>query len=133
MMHLQVLVPHETLIDQAVTQVIAESSQGSFCLLPAHIDWVADLVPGILSFTSGDGEETVLAVDEGLLVKQGSQVRVAVRRAMRGDRLETLRETVQQQFQRLDDQEKQARSVLARLESSFIRELSEFGGGNDGV
>jgi F-type H+-transporting ATPase subunit epsilon len=127
-MHLKLLLPTEILIDQTVTKVTAEAENGSFCLLPNHIDFVTALVPGILSFESETGEECFLAVDEGVLVKQGAVVRVSVRNAVRGESLESLQQQVQQQFRQLDEREKLARSVLARLETSFVREFMELGG-----
>jgi F-type H+-transporting ATPase subunit epsilon len=123
MMQLQVMQPTEILVDQAVTKVTAEGKTGSLCLLPQHVDLVVALVPSILTFELDTEEEVWLAIDEGLLVKQGAIVRVAVRNAVRGDRLEVLQQAVQEQFRHLDDHEQQARSTLARLETSFVREL----------
>lgn len=128
MMHLKLVLPTETLLHQVVTKVTAEGGNGSFCLLPQHIDLVATLVPGILSFELETGEEVFLAIDEGILVKQGAKVWVSVRNAVRGDNLETLQQAVKQQFCRLDEREQRARSMLARLETSFVREFMELGG-----
>ncbi|HIK15499.1 MAG TPA: F0F1 ATP synthase subunit epsilon [Leptolyngbyaceae cyanobacterium M33_DOE_097] len=130
-MHLKVMQPINVLIDERVTKVTAEGEEGSFCLLPQHVDWIAALVPGILSFESETGEEIFLAIDEGILVKQGAMVWVSVRSAVRGVDLETLHQTVQQQFRQLDEQERQARSTLARLETSFVREFMELGGSHE--
>lgn len=128
MMHLKVMQPTAVLIDQPVIKVTAEGEQGSFCLLPHHVDWIAALVPGILSFESETGEAIFLAIDEGILIKQGARVWVSVRNAVRGADLETLQQAVQQQFRQLDEQEQRARSTLARLESNFVREFMELGG-----
>jgi F-type H+-transporting ATPase subunit epsilon len=128
MMHLQVMQPTEILIDQAVAKITAEGQEGSFCLLPQHVDLVAALVPGILALELEDGEEVLLAIDDGILVKQGASVRVSVRNAVRGDHLEALQQAVQQQFRHLDEREQQARHTLAHLETSFIRELIDLGG-----
>ena len=49
-MRLTVLLPTEILVDEEVVKVVAEAQNGSFCLLPRHIDFVAALVPGLLSF-----------------------------------------------------------------------------------
>jgi F-type H+-transporting ATPase subunit epsilon len=127
MMHLKLILPTEILVNQTVTKVTAEGSNGSFCLLPQHIDWISNLLPGILSFESETGEEVFLAIDEGILIKQGQQVLVSVRNAVRGDNLETLQQAVQQQFRHLDEREQRARSMLARLETSFVREFMELG------
>jgi F-type H+-transporting ATPase subunit epsilon len=128
MMHLQVMQPTEILVDQAVAKITAEDQDGSFCLLPQHGDCVAALVPGILAFELESGDEVLLAIDDGILVKQGTSVRVSVRNAVRGDNLNTLQQAVQQTFRHLDEREQQARSTLARLETSFIRELIDLGG-----
>ncbi len=133
MMHLKLILPNEILVNQTVTKVTAEGSNGSFCLLPQHIDWISNLLPGILSFESETGEEVFLAIDEGILIKQGEQVLVSVRNAVRGDNLETLQQAVQQQFRHLDEREQRARSMLARLETSFVREFMELGGSHETV
>lgn len=131
MMHLKVMQPTNVLIDERVTKVTAEGEEGSFCLLPQHVDWVAALVPGVLSFESETGEEIFVAIDEGILVKQGAVVWVSVRNAVRGIDLETLHQTVQHQFRQLDEQEQRARSTLVRLETSFVREFMEMGGSHE--
>ena len=82
-MHLRVLLPSQVLIDEEVSKVIAEAENGSFCLLPRHVDIVAALTPGLLSFTSVDGSEEFIATDEGVLVKHGPDVSVSVRDAVR--------------------------------------------------
>jgi F-type H+-transporting ATPase subunit epsilon len=89
---------------------------------------VTNLVPSIFSFESETGEEIFLAVDEGILIKQGTKVRVSVRNAVCGESLETLHKTVEQQFRTLDKREKLARNVLSRLETSFVRDFIQLGG-----
>jgi F-type H+-transporting ATPase subunit epsilon len=120
-MKLKVLLPTEVLIDLEVSKVCAEAENGSFCLLPRHIDFVAALVPGLLSIETESGQETFLAVDEGILVKCGPEVLVSTRHAVQGPDLGDLKKTVEQEFRVLDEREKQTRSVLARLEASFVR------------
>lgn len=120
-MKLKVLLPTEVLIDLEVSKVCAEAENGSFCLLRRHIDFVAALVPGLLSIETESGQETFLAVDEGILVKCGPEVLVSTRHAVQGPDLGDLKKTVEQEFRVLDEREKQTRSVLARLEASFVR------------
>jgi len=121
-MKLKILLPTEIMVDEEVTKVTAEAGNGSFCLLPRHIDFVAALAPGLLSFVkAGDGQEEFLAVDEGVLVKCGPEVLVSTRQAVRGPELGRLRQTVDQTFKVLTDQEKRTRSALANLEANFIR------------
>jgi F-type H+-transporting ATPase subunit epsilon len=126
-MRLKVTLPSRVALEQAVTKVIAEAQNGSFCLLPHHIDITAALVPGLLSFTSADGEPGLLGIDEGVLVKCGGDVLVATLNAVRGDDLATLRAAVQAQFVELDEHERVARSALARLEAGVVRRFLQLG------
>jgi len=73
-MLLKVLLPTEVLLDEPVTKVIAEAQNGSFCLLPRHIDFVSALAPGILVFFTQKNEEQYVAVDKGILIKCGREV-----------------------------------------------------------
>ena len=128
-MNLKILIPTEVLIDREVTKVIAEAANGYFCLLPHHIDFVTALVPGILSFSTTTETETFVAVDEGILVKCDREVLVSTRNAIKGNNLETLKQNVAEQFQRLDEKEKLTRSALAQFEAVMIRRFKELGHG----
>jgi F-type H+-transporting ATPase subunit epsilon len=124
--NLKVLLPTEVLVDEPVTKVVAEAGNGSFCLLPRHVDFTAALVPGLLAFVpAASGEEAFLAVDEGILVKVGPQVLVSTRNAVRGTDLETLRQTVEDRFEQFDERERQTRASMAKLEADFVRRFLE--------
>lgn len=127
-MRLKVLLPTDVLVDETARKITAEAQNGSFTLLPRHIDCVAALVPGLLSFESEAGKEVFLAVDEGVLVKQGDRVSVSTRRAARGGELGELRRTVEEEFKTLDDREKAARSAMAKIEAGFVRRFLEVQG-----
>jgi F-type H+-transporting ATPase subunit epsilon len=128
-MRLKVVLPMKIFIDREVNKVIAEAGNGHFCILPKHIDFIAALVSGILSFEY-DGEEEFLAIDEGILVKCSSDVRVSTRRAVRSKDLGELKQTLEEEFRILDEREKKTRTILAKLELDFARrflKLREYG------
>ncbi|MEO8142984.1 MAG: F0F1 ATP synthase subunit epsilon [Betaproteobacteria bacterium] len=126
-MNLKVLLPFRVFAEKAgVSRIVAETREGSFGLLPQRLDCAAALVPGILTFETPSEGEVFLAVDGGVLVKAGADVFVSVRRALAGSDLGRLRETVRQEFLALDEDEREARAVLARLESGLLRRLSTF-------
>jgi len=131
MMSLKVYLASEVLVEEEASAIRAEAENGSFGLRPRHIDFVTSLVPGILSFVNSKGKEIFVAVDGGVLVKNGSEVLVSTRHAVRGPDLGELRKMVQESFSVLDDREKLTRSAIARLEADFIRGLmeTEVGGG----
>ena len=127
LMNLKILLPFRIFAEKTgVLRIVAETREGSFGLLPRRLDCVAALVPGILIYeTEADGEVFV-AVDEGLLVKTGLDVLVSVRNAIAGTELGQLQEAVEREFLNLDEREQSVRSVMAKMESGFIRRLAEF-------
>jgi len=124
-MTVKVILPSGVLLEQEAVKVVAEAHDGSFCLLPRHIDFVAALVPGILSLTASGGEETFLALDEGILVKHGAQVRVSTWNALQG-KLGELRQAVLAQFRELGERDQKARLALDRLEASLVHQIIEW-------
>ncbi len=122
LIHLKVLLPFQIFAENAgVTRVVAETREGSFGLLPHRLDCVAALVPGILTYQTESGGEIFVAVDEGILVKTGTEVLVSVRRAIGGTDLAQLREAVEKEFLILDERERSVRQVVAKLETGFLR------------
>jgi F-type H+-transporting ATPase subunit epsilon len=125
---LKVLLPAEVLLNEEVEKVTAEAENGFFTLLPRHVDFVAALVPGIFSYQTTAGAEHFLALDEGILVKQGDQVYVSAARAMPGDNLDQLQDTVENELKVLDEKEKKARTVMSRMEADTLRRFTRMGG-----
>jgi F-type H+-transporting ATPase subunit epsilon len=124
-MSLKLLLPTEVLLEEPVTKVIAEAQNGSFCLLPRHIDFVSALVPGILVFFTLDNEEEYVAVDNGILVKCGREVLVSATNGVHGKDLSKLHHLVAERFVNLDEQQRIAHSALARLEAGVMRRFIE--------
>jgi len=109
-----------------VLRIVAETTEGSFGLLPHRLDCVAALTPGILIYETESGGEKLVAVDEGVLVKTGMDVLISLRRAMDGADLGEMRQTVEREFLVLDENERGMRSVMAKLETGFLRRLAAF-------
>lgn len=125
-MTLKMMLPSEVLLEREVVKVTAEAANGSFCLLPRHIDFAASLVPGLFSFQSPDEEETFVAVDVGMLVKCGREVLVSIRRAVVGVDLGELETTIRQEYETVDERERMTRTAAAHLEAGLIRRFMEF-------
>ena len=125
-MRLKIFLPSELFLDTEVTKVVGESYQGGFGLLPKHIDLVTALVPGLLAYETDHGKETFLALNGGILVKQGDQVSIATRAAIHGE-LGALKKAVEDFITDLDEKERKTRTAVAKLEADFIRRFVEFG------
>ena len=127
LMTLKVLLPFRVFAEKTeVSRIVAETHEGSFGLLPHRLDCVAALAPGILTYENGEAGEVYVAVDEGVLVKTGFDVRVSVRNAIGWTDLGQLHDAVEREFLNLNEREQNVRSVMAKMESGFIRRLAEF-------
>lgn len=126
-MKLKILLPFKVFAEKRqVMRIVAGTREGSFGILPHRLDCVAALTPGILTVETETEGEIYIAVDEGVLVKSGIEVMVSVRNAIGGTDLDKLHTAVEREFLTLDEQEKNVRSVLSKLESGFIRRMVEF-------
>ena len=125
LMTLEVLLPFQVFAAKTdVVRIVAETRDGFFGLLPHRLDCVAALAPGILTYETESDGELFVAVDEGVLVKTGQNVLVSVRRAIGGTDLAQLRNAVEQEFLTLDQEEQSVRSVMAKLETGFLRRFA---------
>ena len=126
-MKLKVLLPFQVFLESTgVSRIVAETYNGSFGLLPLRRDCVAALAPGILIYETDAAGEAVMAVDQGVLVKTGLDVVISVRRALSGKDLGQLRQSVEQEFLSLDETERSMRTVMAKLETGFLRRFASF-------
>jgi F-type H+-transporting ATPase subunit epsilon len=125
-LQLEILLPFGVfLASESVSRIVVVTPSGSFGLLPHRLDCVTAVSPGILSYSIPAGSEINVAIDRGVLIKTGAQVRVCVRRAMSGSGLGDLRRAVDKEFLKIHEREQSIRSSLAALESGFIRRLAE--------
>lgn len=124
-MKLTVLLPSEVLLDEEVVRIKAEAENGWFGILPKHVDTVTALVPSVLVFERPGHPEEYLAVDHGILVKCGPEVRVSTRNAVRGTSLEQLKQEVEKKFRERAEMERKARAFEAKLETDLVRRLLE--------
>ncbi|MBI1223334.1 MAG: F0F1 ATP synthase subunit epsilon [Bacteroidetes bacterium] len=108
-----------------VRSMTAETGKGSFGILAHRLDCTAALVPGIVSYQTAEGQTCYLAVDEAILVKCGTEVRISTRNAIFGKELAELHDLVKREFKNRDQQEVQVRNAMLKLETSFLRTFEE--------
>jgi F-type H+-transporting ATPase subunit epsilon len=126
-MNLRILLPFGVFAEKAnVLRVVADTTDGSYGLLPHRLDCVAALVPGILTYETKDSGTAYVGIDQGVLVKAGDQLTVSVRRAIGGSDLSQLKDAVERDFLKLDEQERNVRTAVAKMEGSLMGRLAEF-------
>ncbi|GGE65061.1 hypothetical protein GCM10011533_16810 [Streptosporangium jomthongense] len=124
-MQVTLRLPTRTLFEGRVQRLFATAQNGAFGMLPNHTDFVTAVVPSVLILTSTDGTEMFFGIDEGVLMKKGHRVDIAIRRGVQGKDLESLHETIQATFIEVDEEERVARSALSRLEAGIVRRFGD--------
>lgn len=124
-MKLTVWLPSEVLLEAEVVRIKAKAENGWFGMLPKHVDFVTALAPSVLIFQASGKPEEYLAIDHGILIKCGPEVKISTRNAVRGTSLEQLRREVETQFLAREELEAKARAWEAKLETDLVRRLLE--------
>lgn len=125
LMQVSLRLPTRLLFSGEAQKVFAEAENGAFAMLPKHTDFVTALLPSVLILTDRQGQELFFGVDQGVLVKHGYQVDIAVRRAVQGEDLASLHDTIQTTFIEVDEDERVARTALSKLEAGIVRRFSD--------
>lgn len=122
LMTLEIILPSGKFIEKlGVSRIYVETTYGNIGLLPLRFDCVAGLVPGVLIYDSHSDGEQFVAIDEGVLVKDGLSVVVSVKNAFIGNSLEQLHKTVDDHVNHSPD--KYFYQQILKIESHFINRL----------
>ena len=125
LMKIRVVTPTLVVLKESVLKITAVSMDGSFTLLPRHVDVIAALKPGIIAYTRENGEEAYVAVHEGLLVKQREDVNVSTFNAVQSDDLGEMQQIFDAEMSSLDEVQRKSRSALAMLEGGIVKKFKE--------
>ncbi|WP_028375415.1 F0F1 ATP synthase subunit epsilon [Leeuwenhoekiella sp. MAR_2009_132] len=126
-MNLKILLPYKLFADiQNVSSIVMETGEGAYGLLPNRLDCVAALIPGILTYETATRKVNYVAVDEGVMVKAGNEVLISVRNAFGGTDLGTLGDFIKSQFNKKEEEQREAQTVIAKLERGFVYSFDKF-------
>ena len=134
-MNLRVMTPYSIALNTPVSQVTFEAVDGFFTLKPKHMDFVNVLKPGILSYKK-DGKEAFIACNRGVVVKRGDEVSISTPLAILGENLDDLKKKIAIDFQAMEQERKEVRVSMARLEVGLTKglaTLSVAGGSDAGI
>lgn len=124
-MRLTILTPEKRMLRAGpADKILAEDANGYFCLLPRHADFLTALVPGIITGWEGTLPR-YWAVDGGILVKYGAEVKISVRNAVPGEDLSELEGAVRDRFSTVDEREEGMKRAMEQLEAGFVRRFVE--------
>lgn len=107
-----------------VVALRAEDASGSFGIRPGHADLVTALEPSVLFWRGPGGQKGLAAVSRGvLLVRDGREVLVACREAVKSGSLDALEREVARYHEAELEAERRATVARARLETRAIRQI----------
>ena len=69
-MKLRIVTPVRPIVDAEVTDVVAPGTEGEFGVLPQHVNFLASLKPGILTYTEGGTRKRVVVSGGYVEVRQ---------------------------------------------------------------
>lgn len=132
-MNLKVMTPYSVALNTPVSQVTVDALDGFFTLKPKHVDFVDALKAGIISYKK-DGNEAFVACNRGVIVKKGDEVSISTPLAILGKNLDELKKKISIDFQNMEEERKEIRVSMARLEVGLTKGLASLSavGGNDG-
>jgi len=108
---------------EGVVCFIAEDASGSFGILANHARMLACLNFGLARFRTADGSWEYLALPGGVARFQDNQLRLSTRRYLRHRDRQRVRAELQQQIQAEEDDLREVKNGLARLEQDMLRQL----------
>lgn len=74
-LHIQVITPEKTLIDQEADEIVVPTTTGEIAILPHHIPLVTQIAPGIM-IIKHNGKEEHLAIDGGFIQVTEKEIRI---------------------------------------------------------
>lgn len=129
LMTVRVRTPTRLVIDTGgIRAVKCETNAGRCTIEPRRLDGVVALAPGILTLRGASGTVIEAAIDEGLLVKTGSDVTISVRHMIMAAGKESLRHALNEELMRIRNTESDLRIALSSLETRFMKEFSQVRG-----
>ena len=127
LINLTILLPGEVFTRlNNIAHIEIETISGVMGLLPRRRDCIAPLAPGILVYRNQEGENGYIAIDHGILNKTATDVTISVRRAFAGQQLEELETIISTFYHDQEQEDKELRSLFAKMESGVLRRLADF-------
>lgn len=120
-----IVTPDAVVYSRDVQMVTLPGIEGQIGVLPGHVPLLTQIVPGELIVRDGDGQETFLAVGEGLVEVTGTRVSIVTDMAVAADSIDEAKaeEARQRAAARLRD--KLADEELASVNASLARTLAQ--------
>ncbi len=111
---------------EGLVNLNVDTPSGSLGILPRRRDFITPLATGLLSYQQQSGAPAYLALEQGIMIKRGTDVSISTRRAVSGDDIAELEATIRTQDQEQAQWEELLTRMLIKMEGRLIRRLADF-------
>lgn len=129
MFNLKVYTPNKLIISEIITKLRVDGKEGSFTILPAHIDYITSFDNSIISFINIENKQLFLATNQGILTKVGKNVQISVFNIEMSNTLDELKsiiKTKRDNFQKDMEIEKNINNNLKSIEFAMFNKILKF-------
>ena len=120
---LEIITPEAIAFSEDVEMVTLPAISGEIGIYPQHVRLITQMVPGELIATM-NGNETLIAVGEGLVAVSGDRVEILTDMAIRAEELDAAKVEEARKRAQARREEKIADESVATLNASVVRSLA---------
>ena len=120
---LEIITPEAIAFSEDVEMVTLPAISGEIGIYPQHVRLITQMVPGELIATM-NGNETLIAVGEGLVAVSGDRVEILTDMAIRAEELDAAKVEEARKRAEARREEKIADESVATLNASVVRSLA---------
>ena len=120
---LEIITPEAIAFSEDVEMVTLPAAGGQIGIYPQHVRLITEMAPGELIVTR-NGNETLIAVGEGLVAVSGDRVEILTDMAIRAEELDAAKVEEARKRAQARREEKIADESVATLNASVVRSLA---------
>lgn len=120
---LEIITPEAIAFSEDVEMVTLPAISGQIGIYPQHVRLITQMVPGELIVTR-NGNESLIAVGEGLVAVSGDRVEILTDMAIRAEELDAAKVEEARKRAQARREEKIADESVATLNASVVRSLA---------
>ena len=124
---LEIITPEAIAFSEDVEMVTLPAISGQIGIYPQHVRLITQMVPGELIATR-NGNESLIAVGEGLVAVSGDRVEILTDMAIRAEELDAAKVEEARKRAQARREEKIADESVATLNASVVRSLAHLRG-----
>lgn len=76
-LNLRIYTPEKLAIDEVIKKISLNGREGSYTILPNHIDYLSSFSNSMVNFVKDNDEKIYLKLSQGILVKCGREIQIS--------------------------------------------------------